>query len=140
MDPELRALVILLALIWSLIYWIGGGVMFSLVSLLRLGRVRKVRFSCLFTLLAFACGIIASYVGVGRSGSALNACLGASQTKAQSVVALFGCGFETILIAFVLGAVALIAGGFLILALSSTSTRPWVRLEHQDEEPEEPVV
>ncbi|TAK04073.1 hypothetical protein EPO34_02865 [Patescibacteria group bacterium] len=140
MDPEVRALVILLALIWSLLYWVGGGVMFALVSLLRLGRVRKVRFSCLFTLLAFACGIGASVYGVGRSGAALNACLVASQTKAESLAALFGCGFSTILVAFLIGAAALVAGGFLILALASTSIRPWVRLEKDGEEPEEPIV
>lgn len=149
MEPELNALTILLGLIWSLMYWIAGGVMFALISLLRLGRVRKVRFSCLFTLLAFACGSAAAYLAVSRSQGALNACLVESKTQAETLVALFGCGFGQFFLAFLLGAAALVSGGFLAFALSSTKTKPWVDLKagtegeegmQQGEEPDEPVL
>lgn len=129
MEPELNALTILLGIIWSLMYWIAGGVMFALISLLRLGRVRKVRFSCLFTLLAFACGGVAAYEAVSRSQGALNACLVESKTQAETLVALFGCGFAQFFLAFLLGAAALVVGGFAVMALSGVKTRPWVNLE-----------
>lgn len=143
MEPELRALTILLGLLWSMMYWIAGGVLFALISLLRLGRVRKVRFSCLFSLLAFACGGVASYQAVSRSQGALNACLVDSHTQAETLVALFGCGFANFFLAFLLGAAALVAGGFAVMALSSTKIKPWVQLEPEPEggkEPDEPVV
>ncbi|OGL66942.1 hypothetical protein A2856_00360 [Candidatus Uhrbacteria bacterium RIFCSPHIGHO2_01_FULL_63_20] len=140
----MKALAILLAIIWSLLYWVGGGVLFALVSLLRLGRVRKVRFSCLFSLLAFACGAAAAYVGVFRSRETIDACLVDATTRAETLVALVGCGMGTILIAFLLGAAALVAGGFVIMWLSSTATKPWVQLSETEledgEEPEEPIV
>ena len=140
MDTDLKALVILLAIIWSLVYWIGGGVFFALMTLLRLGRVRKVRFSCLFTLLAFACGIGAAYEGVKYSDGALDACLVSATTKAQTIVALFGCGAIGILGVFLIGAACLVLGGFLIMAVSKTSTKPWVNLDEDGEEPGEPVA
>jgi hypothetical protein len=140
MDTDLTALVILLALIFSLVYWIAGGVFFALMALLRLGRVRKVRFSCLFSLLAFACGIGAAVEGVKYSRTSLDACLVSATTKAQTLVALFGCGLAGILGTFLLGAGVLVLGGFLIMAVSKTSTKRWVNLNDDGEEPGEPVA
>jgi hypothetical protein len=61
-------------------------------------------------------------------------------TKAQTIVALFGCGAAGILGVFLVGAAALVLGGFLIMAVSKTSTKPWVNLDEDGEEPGEPVA
>ena len=64
MDPQLISLVILLSIFWFLAYWVLGGVFFAVITILRLGKIRMVRFSCLFTILALLLGVSASYFGI----------------------------------------------------------------------------
>lgn len=134
MDPQLTSLVILLSIFWFLVYWVLGGVFFALIAIMRLGRIRMVRFSCLFTLLALLMGASASYVGVERSQTDVLSCLLNAQTKAETVMAVFGCGFASIFGIFLVGAAVLTLGGFLIMAISKSKTKPWIILEEPQEE------
>ncbi|MBI5793560.1 hypothetical protein HZA87_00520 [Candidatus Uhrbacteria bacterium] len=135
MDPQLTSLVILLTIFWFLVYWVLGGVFFAVVAILRLGRIRMVRFSCLFTLLALVLGASAAYFGVARSQTDVLSCLSDAQTKAETVMAVFGCGFASIFGVFLVGAAILTLGGFLIMAISKSKTKPWIILEEPQEEP-----
>jgi hypothetical protein len=49
---SLSTLIFTLALFWFVVYWIVGGVIFSIISVTRFLRVHKARFSCIFTLLS----------------------------------------------------------------------------------------
>ena len=129
MDAQLTSFVVVLAIVWFLVYWILGGVFFAVVALTRLGRLRKVRFSCLFSLLALALGAGTAYLGVRGSQEAVDDCLARAVTSAEKVTAVFGCGAASIFGVFLLGALVLTIGGFLIMAVSKSKSPPWIVLE-----------
>lgn len=137
MDAQLLSFVILLSLIWFLLYWVLGGVFFSVIAIARLGRVRKLRFSCLFSLLSLVLGVGAAYIGIAMSETAVSECLDEAVGNTERVVALFGCGFASILGTFLLGAFVLTVGGFLIMMISRSKAKPWIVLE--PEQPKNPV-
>ncbi len=140
MPPELTALFIILSIISFFAYWVLGGVFFSLVALLRLGRVRKVRFSCLFSLLALASGIGSSLIGVRYAQGSLTACLLDSTNDAEQIVALVGCGSVAILGTLLIGAAVVVLGGFLIMYLSRTDSEPWIRLDEPTDDEHTHIV
>lgn len=134
MDPQLTSFFIVLAILWFLLYWILGGVLFAAVAIMRLGRIRTVRFSCLFTLLALVVGVGASYLGLSRAQGVVSACLSQATSKAETVAAIFGCGFANIVSWFLLGACVLTIGGFIIMAVSKSKSKPWIVLEEPTDE------
>ena len=145
MEFHLTSFVIFLSLLWFLIYWVLGGVFFALITIMRLGRLRKVRFSCLFTLLALATGIGSAYHGLRYSELAVKECLADATNKAETVTAIFGCGFAGVFGAFLLGAAVLTLGGFLIMVISRSKSKPWIDfnpeyegIEEEKEESDEP--
>ncbi|PJE76920.1 hypothetical protein COV05_01850 [Candidatus Uhrbacteria bacterium CG10_big_fil_rev_8_21_14_0_10_48_16] len=138
MDAEMMSFLILLSILWFLLYWILGGVFFAVVTVMKLGRLRKVRFSCLFSLLSLVLGIGTAYVGMRQSELAVRDCLGQASGNAEMVTAVFGCGFAGIFGTFLLGAVLLTIGGFLIMAISKSKTKPWIILDPEDQ-PEEGI-
>ncbi|HAU66575.1 TPA: hypothetical protein DCW61_04485 [Candidatus Uhrbacteria bacterium] len=133
MDPQTLPFITTLSILWFLVYWILGGVFFAIVTVVRLGRIRKVRFSCLFSILSLVLGIGTAYLGMEHSKEAINACLAEAITKAETVAAIFGCGFAGIFGTFLLGALVLTFSGFIILALSKSKTKPWIVLDSQEE-------
>ncbi len=133
MDPQTVPFITTLSILWFLVYWILGGVFFAVVTVVRLGRIRKVRFSCLFSILSLVLGIGAAYLGMEHSKEAVNACLAQATTKAETVAAIFGCGFVGIFGTFLLGALVLTIGGFIIMTLSRSKTKPWIVLDTQEE-------
>ncbi len=129
----LTSFTIFLSIIWFLLYWILGGVFFAVMAILRLGRVRKVRFSCLFTIYALVCAIVSANAGIHFSTAAIVACTANVTTKAQAIVAVVGCGFTGVVGMFVTGAIVLILGGFVILAISKSKTKSWINLEQPED-------
>lgn len=139
MEPQMISLFIILSILWFLIYWILGGVFFAIVTIMRLGRVRKVRFSCLFSLLSLVLGIGVAYVGLRQSKETVSECFAQASSKIEMLTAIFGCGFAWIFGSFLLGAFLLTIGGFLIMAISKSKTRPWIVLDHEDLSEPSPV-
>lgn len=135
MDAGLQSFITFLTILWFFVYWILGGVFFAVMALLRLGRVRKVRFSCLFTFLAAGCAFGSSYFGVHYAKTAIQSCLVDSVSKAQTKIAIIGCGFGGIMGAFLIGTIILTLGGFLIMSISKSKAKPWIILD--EEEPTE---
>jgi len=138
MDTEFTSFFIVLSILWFLVYWVLGGVFFAIVTVMRLGRLRKVRFSCLFTILSLLVGVGAAYTGLMGARRAVSECLGDAVTNAEQLTAVFGCGAASIFGMFLLGALVLTAGGFLIMFVSKSKAKPWIVLD-LEEEPE-PVV
>ena len=137
MDASLIAFALFLGLLWFLVYWILGGVFFALVAIMRLGRVRKVRFSCLFSVWSAACAFGSAWLGIFLVDEVIAECVANSDTSTEMVSAVFGCGFVSVFGFFLLGAALLVLGGFVIMALSKSKTKPWFDLEFEidDEEP-----
>ncbi|MFC1787762.1 hypothetical protein ACFLZY_00910 [Patescibacteria group bacterium] len=122
-----------LALIWFIFYWIFGGVFFAVMALLRLGRVRKVRFSCLFSVLTVIVAFGTAFSGMNLARDAQTKCLLQAENKAEIITAIFGCGAAGVFGTFLLGAAVLILGGFLIMALSKSHSKPWITFDHEEE-------
>ena len=133
MESELGLFAWLIALIWFLVYWVLGGVFFPVMALLRLVTIRKVRFSCLFTILALGCASGAAWGGIRLADEAVSHCLVDSETKAEAITAIFGCGFVGIFSAFLLGLIVLVSIGSILLRISTTETRPWINLDEAEE-------
>jgi len=137
MDVGLQSFVIFLSILWFFVYWILGGVFFAVMAILRLGRVRKVRFSCLFTFLALACAIGAAYFGVSSAQAALRTCVVSGTSAVQTKVAFIGCGFNGIMGAFFIGVLVLVMIGFFIMAISKSKAKPWIILDQEEREAHE---
>lgn len=137
MDPVLISFASFLGFLWFLVYWILGGVFFALVAILRLGRVRKVRFSCLFSLWTLVVGYIAAFAGIWIGRSSIESCYALAQNRGEVITAFFGCGFAGVLGMFIMGAALIVLGGFAIMSLSKNKTKPWFNLDVTEEEEEE---
>jgi hypothetical protein len=137
MDVGLQSFVTFLSILWFFIYWVLGGVFFAVMAILRLGRVRKVRFSCLFTILAGASAIGAAYFGVRSAESAIKTCVVEAASKLQTKVAIIGCGFSGIMGVFLIGALVLTVGGFLIMMISKSKAKPWIIFDMEEQEESE---
>ena len=136
-DVAISSFILFLGIIWFLLYWVLGGVFFAIVAIIRLGRVRKVRFSCLFTLFAIICAGAASYFGVNSARVAILSCSAAvGAGHAKLIIAVIGCGFAGIMGAFLLGGLILTLGGFIIMSFSKPKTKPWIVFDHDAEEDE----
>lgn len=141
MDAGISSFITFLSIVWFLFYWILGGVFFAVIAILRLGRVRKVRFSCLFTLYAILCATVASYFGVHSAEALIRVCAVDAISKAKTILAVIGCGFPEIIGSFLLGIVVLLIGGFLLMNLSKSKAKPWFNLQqNENEETEEDVL
>ena len=134
MDFSFVSFATFLSILWFFVYWILGGVFFAVIAILRLGRVRKVRFSCLFSLWALVVAVLTAFKGLEYSEESISTCMVGAQTKAESVTAIFGCGAAGVFGSFLLGALTLTVGGFLIFAASRSKSKPWFVLESQGEE------
>ena len=141
MDPTFYPFLVTLAFFWFLLYWILGGVFFALITILRLGRIRKVRFSCLFTLLAAMCASVVAYLGLNSAHDSVQTCLLEASNKVEIITSVFGCGFAGVLGMFLLGAVVVIIVGFFFMAISKNKSKPWIELDlHSLEEESEVVI
>ncbi len=129
----------LLTLIWFLLYWILGGVVFAVLTILRLGRVRKVQFSCLFSWLAAAVALIVARLGMRSASKDVLECLVGANSRAEQITAIFGCGFVGIFGWFAAGLAVVLGAGYLLLALSKTETRSWTSPKG-DETDRDPLV
>ena len=138
MNAEFTSFFIVLSLLWFLVYWVLGGVFFAIITVMRLGRLRKVRFSCLFSILSLLVGVGAAYTGMKGSQEAVSDCLGQAVSNAEKMMAVFGCGAASIFGMFLLGSFVLTVGGFLIMVISKSKTKPWIVLD-PDELPEQAI-
>ncbi len=136
MDAGISSFIVFLSIIWFLFYWVLGGVFFAVIAILRLGRVRKVRFSCLFTFYSIFCATAASYIGVHAAEAAIRVCTLDATSRAKTVLAVIGCGFGEIMGSFLIGIVVLLLGGFILMSLSKSKAKPWFLLHQADEHEE----
>jgi len=115
-----------LAVIWFFAYWIIGGVFFACVALLRLIRLRKARFSCLFTLSAGVCAFLAAWGSTVWLERSATECLAELPRGREALATVFSCGFFQFLASAAAGLVILLLLGFILLKLSSWKDRSWL--------------
>ena len=64
MSANSQAALLALSSLWFIVYWILGGVVFSIIAATKSIHMKKARFSCLFTLGAVAAAFGAAYTGI----------------------------------------------------------------------------
>lgn len=111
---------LLLGGLWFLFYWIFGGAFFALISVFRLGRLKKLRFSCLFSLFSLAAAFGGAWAGMRLAQSSATECLALAQTNVEGFVGFFGCSLVALTVSFLGGAAAVILLGLFSLRLSSS--------------------
>mgnify|MGYP001559475615 CR=1 FL=1 len=119
-----------LSLLWAFLYWIFGGVIFSIVAILRMGRIHRARFGCLFSLSAVGMGVLAAWSGIRFSRPELIACHPPAALNAlptwQLWLEQFTCGIVGIVGAWVIGFVLLLIVGAVLLQVSKANSKSWI--------------
>lgn len=113
-------------LIWFPIYWIVGGVFFAVYSLTHASKIRKARFSCLFTLACLIVAYGAAQTGLRHGHAAIDECLVKAQDHFEALAAVFACGAISIFAAAGGGLVVLLAIGFILHYISRAKNQSWV--------------
>ncbi|MEK7665296.1 MAG: hypothetical protein AAB337_00230 [Patescibacteria group bacterium] len=119
-----------LLIVWFLMYWILGGVFFSIFALIRVHRIRRARFGCLFTFAAAGLAVIAAWGGTTIARGSLLAC--EMQPTNSVIIAVeewiqeFACGIIPLTLSFVIGFTLLLLLGFIFLSLSRGTEKAWI--------------
>lgn len=136
---------IVLFLLLAVGYWLFGGVLFALVALLRLKRIRKLRFSCLFSLASAGCAAGAAMTGLSWAQKDLSACTIKAGSFTRALASQAVCGWEGIVLAAAAWGAILLVLGVVFMALSRSGDPSWIEqideaLAPLDEEPPAPIV
>lgn len=122
-----------LAVIWFLFYWIVGGIFFACLALLKLMRLRKARFSCLFSLTAALCAAGAAWISALWLERSAAGCFdgggwwsGFQNTSDHMLFENISCGWFQLLCSVTVGFILLILIGFGLLKFSSWKDRSWL--------------
>ncbi|MCH8049504.1 hypothetical protein IH979_02220 [Patescibacteria group bacterium] len=116
----------LLALFWFPIYWIIGSVVFAIVTIIRVIKLRKARFSCLFTTLSGGAAYGAAYVGLRLGEEEIAGCFMEVEDFWGSLASIFACGVFSVFLAAGVGFLLLIIAGFILLYISRARNQSWV--------------
>ncbi|MFH1253483.1 MAG: hypothetical protein V1664_04100 [Candidatus Uhrbacteria bacterium] len=132
-------LLVTLMICWFLLYWIFGGIFFACVALLKLKKIHKVRFSCLFSLFSAACAWGAAWYSVHWTEDKVDGCLAVQPILKKIPATILACGFWQFALSALAGLGILIIVGFGLLKLSSTKEKSWLttfaeRLEWNDKD------
>ena len=104
-----------------------------MITLLRFGRIHKVRFSCLFTLSAIGCGIGAAKTGMVWASEAIISCRQELVEEVDHFAQIFACGFVGILGAMLAWAAVVVILGFVLMSISKMNDAPWFGERREDE-------
>lgn len=131
-ESDVGSFLITLTILWFLVYWIFGGVVFSIISLLRPGKMKRVRFSCLYTILSGAVAYGAARLGIFWASRATGSVPKASSVS-EAITVLGGLGFVGVLLGLIAGLIVLFIGGWVVMLISRRRERSWYERAEQEE-------
>ncbi len=114
-----------LTIFWFILFWLVGGVIFAIIALARVIRLRKTRFSCLFTLACAGAAYGAAWSGLTLGENSIAECLQHNDSFVDQLVSVYGCGVLEISFSAALWFVGLVATGFLLLLISRGAYKSW---------------
>lgn len=117
---------LIIAAFWFPIYWILGGVVFATIAFLSVLKLRKVRFSCLFTIATLLSAYGASYLGMQMGEREISSCLLTADSFLDKLSSIIGCGIFSLFIAGAIGFAVLIGVGAIILFISRAANQSWI--------------
>ncbi len=107
---------ILLAGAWFVVFWILGGVLFAAVSTIHFLKLKKTRFSCLFSLASAAAAYGAAATGIVVGKEHIQDCL--------TVPAFLDCGAKEIFLSGGAWFIVLMLLSLLLMLLSRRESKP----------------
>ena len=110
--------IILLTLMWFVIYWMLGGVMFAVVALVKFMRINKAQFSCLFAVSSGIAAYAAAWMGVAAAQNTSLACIAKIKTAYLIIPGLFRCASREVIATGILWFILLMATGIIIMFIS----------------------
>lgn len=128
MPQELAELTWVLVVVWFLLYWILGGMLFAVVSLSRLLKLKKAQFSCLFTLSSAAAAYGAAATGLMMTSPSASRCVDRALQSSQWSD-IFSCGIKELFMAGGAWFALLLLLSILLMLLSQREVFP-TKLEH----------
>ncbi len=128
MPNEPIGFLLVLTLLWFVLFWIVGGVLFAIVGLVRFLRLNKNRFSCLFTIMSLVTAFGASWMGLlAAQAGDTTGCLSHTNDLsglAAFIPSLYTCSLQAVLSAAILWFLFLLAAGIVLLFISRAPDRP----------------
>ncbi len=118
--------IILIAAVWFPVFWIIGGTLFAIISVVQGVKVKKATFSLLFTFGSLVFAIGASGSGYVFGKSKIDVCLSSANDFFGSLAAVVGCGVLEFFIAAAFWFAGLILVGFVLLYLCRAENQSWI--------------
>lgn len=125
-------------IVWFVLYWIIGGIIFSIAALFRVAKLRKAQFSCLFTLASLGCAYGATYTGFLFGQKEINVCLSQARDIFEQLASVFACGILPMVFMGSAWFLGLLLLGSILLFISRAKNQSWVD-EKLDESCPEPI-
>lgn len=131
MTLNLALVTVILALLWFVIYWLLGGVIFAVVALSRLIHLKKAQFSCIFVILSGLAAYGAAWMSVMSATRNSRACFTKIDAVYDAIPAMFGCATQETIFSGLLWFIILmtLGIGLMFVSQSADHARPTRRPE-----------
>ena len=123
---EIIGHIFVIAFFWFMFYWVFGGVLFAVVSIMNVSKFRRARFSCLFTTASLICGFGAAYSGAMAAKESIDACLVESNDMFGRLASVVACGVFEQMVAGVFWFFILLCLSALAYILSRAGNQSWI--------------
>ncbi len=117
---------LILGIIWFIVYWIVGGVLFALVAFSRVTKLRRALFSTLFTIESFLLGLLVAFAGTYSAEEQIATCVAESQDIFGDLASVIACGVLEHMVAGFIGFIVLIIAGLLTYFASRATNQSWL--------------
>src|SRR5688572_25702387 len=121
--------IFVIAFFWFVIYWVMGGVFFGAIAIVRVIKLRRARFSCLFTLASALCAFGAAYTGTFYAHENIRACIKEANDVFGKLASVIACGILEQVSAGFIWFLILIGVGLLFFVLCRASNQSWMDSE-----------
>ncbi len=132
MENEITYYLVAASIVFFLAYWILGGAFFVVIGLIRSARTRKVRFSCLFTIVCAAAAYGAARLGIYWSEDAVADGLKGVSTISESIIGVFSLSFASMFLALIVGFAATVVISYFMMILSKSNEPAWYEVPKTD--------
>lgn len=129
-------LLIPVGVVWFILYWIVGGIIFSIAALFKVAKLRKAQFSCLFTLASIGCAYGATHTAYIFGRREIESCLLQANDIFEQLASVMACGMLSIVAMGAVWFVGLLALGSILLFLSRARNQSWVDEKLDESTPE----
>jgi len=125
MAGGLVSIIAFLTFVWFLAYWIFGSAFFVVIRIFGSRKIRRIQFSCTYSLLCLLTAYGASRTGLVLSGEGVEEAFQSLKLLSGATVDFFTAGFAGITLAGIIWFIITILIGFILLALARSKEKVW---------------